>query len=129
MRCKTERGDREDRDDVLTRVGDERERPDFAGQRRRRVPVTRAAAASGLCAGRRRGWEQLGARARACRARPRPQLYRSGGRPRLGTHAKAGGGGPAHLLPGGRAQMGHARARVGRSRLGRAFGLGPGRKG
>jgi hypothetical protein len=79
MRCKTERGDREDRDDVLTRVGDERERSDFAGQRRRRVPVTRAAAASGLCAGWRRGWEQLGARARACRARPRPQLYRAGG--------------------------------------------------
>jgi hypothetical protein len=26
-------------------------------QRRRRVPVTRAAAASGLCAGRRRGWQ------------------------------------------------------------------------
>jgi hypothetical protein len=34
MRCKTERGDREDRDDVLTRVGDEWERPDFGEGRR-----------------------------------------------------------------------------------------------
>jgi hypothetical protein len=30
MRCKTERGDREDRDDVLTRMGDERNRPGTA---------------------------------------------------------------------------------------------------
>jgi hypothetical protein len=38
-----------------------------------------SAAAAGLCAGRRRGWEQLGARARAYRAWPRPQLYSAGG--------------------------------------------------
>jgi hypothetical protein len=36
MRCKTERGDREDRDDVLTSGGGRRNRPDFCGQRRRR---------------------------------------------------------------------------------------------
>jgi hypothetical protein len=35
MRCKTERGDREDRDDVLTRMGDERNRLESKSQRRR----------------------------------------------------------------------------------------------
>jgi hypothetical protein len=73
---------------VLTRVGDERERPDFPGQHRRRVPVTRAAAASGLCAGRRRGWEQLGAR----QQQGGPGLNR-GADPQgfLGAHAQGAG--------------------------------------
>jgi hypothetical protein len=44
MRCKTERGDREDRDDVLTRVGDERERPDFGEGRRPVILCLRAVA-------------------------------------------------------------------------------------
>jgi hypothetical protein len=81
MRCKTERGDREDRDDVLTRMGDERERPDFAGQRRRRVPVTRAAAASGLCREAARLAGCAAALGRARRGRLCPFMGRAQGTP------------------------------------------------
>jgi hypothetical protein len=42
MRCKTERADREDHDDVLTRVGDERERSDFGEGRRPVILCLRA---------------------------------------------------------------------------------------
>jgi hypothetical protein len=70
VRCKTERGDREDRDGVLTSGGGRRHRPDFAGQPRLvgelagsvRAPGAAALAAAARRAAARRGQGQGRAR-------------------------------------------------------------------
>jgi hypothetical protein len=92
LRHRIERGDRGGFEDVLTGVGDRRNRPETAGQRELAARfcvvvrfVRRRCEQRRRDAGRRRpGAAQQGTRVR---------LYRAGGRLRLGTLAKTGGGG------------------------------------
>jgi hypothetical protein len=109
---------------VLTRMGDERERPDFAGQRRRRVPVTKAAVASGLC--------RAAARLAGCAGARDAQgiaLYWAAAHPsRRCTHTK-GGAAACTALHRPRTQMGFNRAEgwaeAEADRIGSGLWLGP----